>query len=96
MIFKLSILTTVCLIGLSSQAEQIGDIRFNAKVLSFDQKVVQIETAGQKFEIPRSVIKSGKLEGGQERELAMSKEDYQQMKAQAMYRESSKAAKAKK
>ncbi len=97
MILKINILAVLCFLGFAANAEQIGDIRFNAKIISADQKLVQIETGGQKFELPRAALPTGKLEVGQEREIASSKVDYQQMKAQAMYRESSKAApKAKK
>jgi len=63
-------------------AEPIGDLRFEAKVISFDSKTARIEVEGKKYFVPRTALK-GEPSSGKVHEVSLTEEQYQEMTAQS-------------
>ena len=76
---KFSVLVIVMMVSLASQAEPIGEIRFTAKILSSDGKLVDVEASGRKYRVPKEAC-TGDVVIGRSQEIALTPEQYYEMK----------------
>jgi hypothetical protein len=91
------VVSFLVVIGCASSlyAEPVGDVRFLAKIDSFDAKTIHIAYGGKHYEVPRKAVAGGDLKPGAEREIALSQNEFAQMKTRQMLVESEKAKKEK-
>ena len=76
---KSNILLIILFYAFLSQADPAGEIRFSAKVLSSEGKMVEVEASGKKYHVPRSAC-TADVVVGQQQEIALTPEQYFEMK----------------
>lgn len=76
---SLMLFFSLVLLFSTSHAVQVGDIRLDVKILSFDKHWVQVETSGKKVKIPRVVFKGHKIKSGDEREIGLTRNQFNLM-----------------
>lgn len=77
---NLMIFISLLLLASTSYAVQVGDIRLDVKVLSFDKHWVQVEAGGKKVKVPRVAFKGHKIKSGDEREIGLTKNQFDLMR----------------